>query len=72
VPGLPDPATAGATDASVLFTGVKSAYRLVDRQRMTLQHLRQRCAADGQVGLLLRHRIGGDLIRPGAVSAYLL
>jgi hypothetical protein len=26
----------------------------------------------GQVGILLRHRIGGDLIRPAAVAAYLM
>jgi predicted phage gp36 major capsid-like protein len=44
---------------------VKSAYRLVDRQRMTLQHLRQRYAADGQVGLLLRLALGATLFDPG-------
>lgn len=72
VPGLPDPATAGTTDAAVLFGDFKSAYRLVDRQRMTLQRLEQRYADTGTVGILLRHRIGGDLLRPGALAVYTL
>jgi HK97 family phage major capsid protein len=72
VPGLPDPATAGTGDASVLFTDVRSAYRLVDRQRLTLQRLTQGYAAQGLVGMLLRYRVGGDLVRPGAVAVYLL
>jgi HK97 family phage major capsid protein len=72
VPGLPDPSVAGVTDASVLFGDWGSAYRLVDRQLMTITRLEQRYAEAGLVGLLLRHRVGGDLIRPGAVSVYLL
>jgi HK97 family phage major capsid protein len=72
VPSLPDPSTAGTTDASVLFGDWKSAYRLVDRQKMTIQRLTERYTELGLVGLLLRHRIGGDLIRPSAVSVYFL
>jgi HK97 family phage major capsid protein len=70
--GLPDPATAGTADASVLFADFESAYRITDRRRLTVQALRQRWAEIGIVGMLLRHRVGGDLIRPGAVAAYLM
>jgi HK97 family phage major capsid protein len=72
VPGLPDPATAGTTDASVLFGDVRSAYRLIDRQRITLQRLTDRLVDLGQVGLLMRYRLGGEVVRPGALSAYLM
>jgi HK97 family phage major capsid protein len=70
VDGLPDPATAGTGDASIWFADVKSAYRLVDRQRTTVQVLRQRYAELGLVGLLVRHRVGGDLLRPSACVIY--
>jgi HK97 family phage major capsid protein len=69
---LPDPSTAGTTDASVIFGDIRSAYRLVDRQRMTLQRLSQHYADTGDVGLLLHYRAGGDVVRPGALSVYFL
>jgi HK97 family phage major capsid protein len=72
VPSLPDPSTAGVTDASVLFGDWKSAYRLVDRRRVTVQRLTERYLDAGMIGLLLRHWIAGDLIRPAAASVYLL
>ncbi len=72
VPGLPDPSTAGVGDASVLFGDWKSAYRLVDRRRITVQRLTERFIDAGLIGLLLRHRIAGDLVRPGAAAVYLL
>ena len=70
VDGLPDPATAGTTDASVWFADVKSAYRVLDRQKTTIQVLRQRYAELGLVGFIVRHRVGGDLLRPTACSIY--
>jgi len=73
VPGMPDPATVGTADASVLFGDIESAYRVLDRQRgITVQRLTQKYAEQGQVGILVRWRTGGDLIRPGALAAYLL
>ena len=70
VDGLPDPATAGTGDASIWFADVKSAYRVVDRGRTTVTVLRQRYATDGLVGLIVRHRVGGDLLRPSACAIY--
>jgi HK97 family phage major capsid protein len=70
VPGLP--AMTGTNAPSILFGDLKSAYRLVDRQRISVQRLEQRYAEIGQVGLMLRVRLGGDLIRESALCAYLL
>jgi len=70
IDGLPDPATAGTGDASIWFCDVKSAYRVVDRQRTTVQVLRQRYAEQGKVGLVVRHRVGGDTVRHDACAIY--
>lgn len=70
IDGLPDPATAGTTDASIWFADVKSAYRVVDRGRTTVTVLRQRYADQEMVGLIVRHRVGGDLLRPTACAIY--
>jgi HK97 family phage major capsid protein len=70
VDGLPDPATAGTTDASIWFVDMKSAYRVVDRQRTTVTVLRQRYAEQGLIGIIVRHRVGGDLLRPAACAIY--
>jgi HK97 family phage major capsid protein len=70
VPGLP--AMTGTNAPSILFGDLRSAYRLVDRQRITVQRLEQRYAETGVVGLLLRVRLGGDTVRAEALSAYLL
>ncbi len=70
VDGLPDPATAGTGDASIWFADVRSAYRVLDRQRTTVQVMRQRYAELGLVGLILRHRVGEDMVRPGACAMY--
>lgn len=66
VDGLPDLATAGTGDASIWFADVRSCYRVVDRQRVTVQVLRQRYIELGLIGLIVRHRIGGDLVQPAA------
>jgi HK97 family phage major capsid protein len=70
VPGLP--AMTGTNAPSILFGDLRSAYRLVDRQRMSIQRLEQRYAELGDVGLVLRYRIGGDVVRESALAAYLL
>ena len=56
------------------FDGVltRGVLRLVGRHKMTVQRLVQRFADTGVVGLLLRHRIGGDLVRPSALAVYTL
>lgn len=72
VPGLPSMATAGATDASVWFVNLGQCYRIVDRGRLTVQRLVQRYAEEGLVGLLVRWRVGGDMVRPAAAAIYTL
>ncbi|MEV0797405.1 phage major capsid protein [Kribbella sp. NPDC050281] len=72
VPGLPSMATAGSTNPSIWFVNMKRAYRVSDRQRITIQLLSERYAEQGQVGFLARERVGGDLLRPDAASVYLL
>jgi HK97 family phage major capsid protein len=72
VPGLPSMATAGTTDPSVWFINVGMCYRVVDRQRITVQRLTQRYAELGLVGLLCRSRVGGDMVRPDAAVVYTL
>jgi HK97 family phage major capsid protein len=72
VPGLPAMSTAGATDASVWFVDLGRAYRVVDRLKVTVQVLRQRRAVEGEVGMIVRARVGGDMVRPEACSVYLL
>jgi HK97 family phage major capsid protein len=72
VPGLPSMATAGVTDPSVWFINLPLAYRVVDRGPITLQRLTQRYAEVGLVGMLVKRRCGGDLLRPDAAAIYLL
>jgi HK97 family phage major capsid protein len=67
---LPDPATAGTGDASILFTDLRSAYRIADRLGMRIQRLTERYAEVGKVGMLATTRVGGDLVRPAAVAVY--
>lgn len=77
VDGLPAPsttadaATAG-TDPSIIFGDVRRGYAIVDRRRLTVQRLVEKYAEDGKIGLLFTHRVGGDVIRPNALAAYLL
>ena len=67
---LPDPATAGTGDASILFGNVRSAYRIADRQGITVTRLVQRYAVEGKVGFIIKIRVGADLVRPAAVAVY--
>jgi HK97 family phage major capsid protein len=73
VDGLPSMATTGtATDPSLVFGDFKAGYMIADRKRVTVQRLEERYADEGKVGLLFCHRVGGDVIRPGAFVKYLL
>ena len=72
VPGLPSAATAGVTDPSVWFTDVASAYRVADRGQLAVQRLDERYADQGLVGMIVKRRVGGDLVRPDACAVYLL
>lgn len=72
VPGLPAATPAGTTDPSVWFIDVKSAYRVLDRGPVTVTRLEQKYAELGQVALIVKQRVGGDLVRPDACAIYTL
>ncbi|MEV2277864.1 phage major capsid protein [Nocardiopsis sp. NPDC049922] len=77
VDGLPaitttvDGAGAG-TDKSVIFGDLRQGYMIADRRRITVTRLTERYAEEGKIGLLFRHRVGGDVIRPKAFAWYRL
>jgi HK97 family phage major capsid protein len=72
VPGLPTAATAGTTDPSVWFINLQAAYRVVDRGPIVVTRLTQKYAELGLVGVIVKRRVGGDLVRPDAAAIYLL
>ncbi|WP_030744460.1 phage major capsid protein [Streptomyces sp. NRRL F-5135] len=56
---------AGARVAA--FGDFNSAYRIYDRQGMTVKVLDQLYAEDGMIGWKIRARVGGDVVRPQAL-----
>lgn len=72
VPGLPTAVTAGTTDPSVWFVNLQAAYRVLDRGPIVVQRLTETYAERGYVGILVRRRVGGDLVRPEAAAVYTL
>lgn len=72
VDGLADPSTAGITQKSAVFGDVYAGYMVADRRRLTVQRLTELYAAEGKVGLLFTHRVGGDTIRQKALATYTL
>jgi HK97 family phage major capsid protein len=72
VPGLPSAVTAGTTDPSVWFLDVASAYRVAARGPITVQRLTQRYIDSGNIGVLVKRRVGGDFVRPDAAAIYTL
>jgi HK97 family phage major capsid protein len=70
--GLPDPSTAGISQKSVVFGDFRAGYMIADRQRFTVQPLRELYAVEGKVGLLVKSRVGGDVIRSSALATYTL
>lgn len=73
LPSMDATVDAGAgTNASLVFGDLKAAYHIADRRRFTVQRLVEQYAEDGQVGLLFRQRVGGDIVRPRAMARLLL
>jgi HK97 family phage major capsid protein len=72
VAGLPDPSTAGVTDRSVIFGDIRAVYMVADRQRITVKRSNELYSEEGKIGFKFLHRVGGGVIRPPAVAAYLL
>lgn len=55
---------AGQVDNVAGFGDFASAYRIYDRQGMTLKRLEELYAEDGMIGFKVRFRVGGDVVRP--------
>lgn len=49
------------------FGDIRAGYRIIDRQGMTIQTMRERWATAGLVGLLASARVGGGVIRADAL-----
>ncbi|NNG20503.1 phage major capsid protein [Naumannella sp. ID2617S] len=61
--------TADATASKSLYYGdFKRGYMVADRRQMVVTRLNELFAAEGKVGLLFRHRVGGDVVRPKALA----
>lgn len=62
-----DIAAEGASAKVAAFGDFNAAYRIYDRQGMTVKVLDQLYAEDGMIGWKIRMRVGGDVVRPDAL-----
>jgi HK97 family phage major capsid protein len=62
-------ATIAAGNKPVFFGDFRIGYRIVDRQRLTVQRLVERYAEEGKLGLIFKERVGGDVINENALAA---
>ncbi|ADU50164.1 phage major capsid protein, HK97 family [Thermaerobacter marianensis DSM 12885] len=62
------PTTAGQTNKVAIFGDVRSGYRILDRQGMTVKVLQERYADQGLIGYRVRYRVGGSVVRPEAFA----
>jgi len=73
VSGFPSmTASTGFVETSIMFGDVRAGYLVASRETLTVQRLDELYADAGQVAFNFRMRVGGDIIRPGAFSKYLL
>lgn len=70
VDGLPAVGGGDGETASraLAFGDMHSAYLIADRRKFTVDVLREAFLADGKIGLLFTHRVGGRTIRPRALA----
>ena len=61
-------ATGTAVDKAAFFGDARAGYMIADRRQIAVSRLVERYAEVGKVGLLFRHRVGGDVIRPKAFA----
>jgi HK97 family phage major capsid protein len=57
----------GTLQDVVIFGDIKAGYRILDRQGMTIKRLVEVFATAGLVGLLVKKRVGGSVVRPDAL-----
>ena len=65
-------ATGTPTDASLVFGDLRSGYWIADRRRLSVKRLSELYAAEGKIGLIVKLRVGGDVVRPTAIARLLL
>jgi HK97 family phage major capsid protein len=56
----------------VIFGDIRAVYMVDDRQRITVKRSNELYSEEGKIGFKFLHRVGGGVIRPPAVAAYLL
>lgn len=62
------PAIASSLSCDIgIFGDLKSGYRILDRQGMTVQRLVELFTTAGLIGILVSKRVGGGVIRPDAI-----
>lgn len=64
VPAIP---AAGVQADVAIFGDVRAAYRILDRQGMSLKVLDQVYAANGEIGYRVKRRVGGAVVRANAL-----
>ncbi|MGE5589207.1 MAG: phage major capsid protein [Bacillota bacterium] len=64
VPAIP---AAGVAADVAIFGDVRAAYRILDRQGMSLKVLDQLYAEDGEIGYRVKRRVGGAVVRANAL-----
>ncbi|MFS8641226.1 MAG: phage major capsid protein, partial [Symbiobacteriaceae bacterium] len=62
------PAEAGQSADVVIFGDVRSGYRILDRQGMTVKVLQEKYAEQGMIGYRVKYRVGGGVVRPEAFA----
>lgn len=62
------PNTLSSTNRYLAVGDFNRAYRFIDRVQMSVQRLEEYYAVNGQVGLLIHKRVGGDLVLEEALS----
>jgi len=62
-----DIAAPAASAKVAIFGDFQAGYRIYDRAGMTVKVLDQLYAEDGMIGWKIRHRVGGDVVRPQAL-----
>lgn len=67
IPTIPAAGSESGTQDVAIFGDIRSGYRILDRQGMTVQRLNELYIESGLVGFRARFRVGGAVIRPSAI-----
>lgn len=59
-----------AAGKPLFFGDFNLGYMIADRKQLGVTRLVERYADEGKIGLVFRHRVGGGVMRPGALAFY--